>query len=425
MKETPYWWDTVAFPAGEQEPPAGAVDVAVIGAGITGLSAALELARRGLRVAVLETHTLGWGASSRNGGQVLTGLHAAPEHLIKHYGLDLARRMFAASLDAIADVERLTHAEAIDCDFARTGHLEVAARAGHFPGFIESAATLEREFKHRLHLLGKEQVAAELGTDAYFGGILDEHSATVNPARFTAGLAEAARRRGARLFDNAAVDRLAREGERWRVITRRGALLADHVFVATSGYTGPVTPALQRRLVPFGSYIIATEPLGPDVLERLLPHRRAVFDSNKFLHYFRLSADGRLLFGGRAGFFPETPQTVNESAAILQRDLARVFPQTAGVEVTHVWGGTLDFAFDEMPHAGALGGLHFALGYAGHGVALATYLGLRMAAALAGETVENPFTEIPFPTAPLGLYDGKPWFLPALSVYFQMLDRLS
>lgn len=116
---------------------------------------------------------------------------------------------------------------------------------------------------------------------------------------------------------------------------------------------------------------------------------------------------------------------MNESAAILQRDLARVFPQIAGVEVTHVWGGTLDFAFDEMPHAGELGGLHFALGYAGHGVALATYLGLRMAAALAGETVENPFTEIPFPTAPLGLYDGKPWFLPALSVYFQMLDRLS
>ena len=424
MNETPYWWDTVTFPAGEAEPPGGAFDVAVIGAGITGLSAALELARRGLRVAVLETHSLGWGASSRNGGQVLTGLHAGPELLIKRYGHDLAKRMFDASLQAMDDVERITTTEGIDCDFVRAGHLEVAAKLGHFPGFIEGAASLEQHFGHRVELLTRDQLAAELGTDVYHGAILDERSATVNPARYTAGLAEAARRHGARLFDHAAVDKLAREGGRWRVITRRGALLAEHIFVATSGYTGAVTPAFQKRIVPFGSYIIATEPLPTEVAQALIPHRRAVFDSNQFLHYYRLSTDNRMLFGGRAGFFPETPQTVRESAAILKQDLVRLFPQTSGAEVTHVWGGTLDFAFDEMPHAGEMDGLHYALGYAGHGVALATYLGTRMGAALAGEAVENPFTEIAFPSAPLGLYDGRPWFLPALSVYFRLLDRL-
>lgn len=425
MNETPYWWDTVTFPAGETEPPGGAVDVAVIGAGITGLSAALELARRGLRVAVLETHSLGWGASSRNGGQVLTGLHAGPELLLKRYGPDLARRMFAASLAAIDEVERLSTTESLDCDFARTGHLEVAARRSHFPGFIEGAAALEQHFGHSVRLLTRDQVAAELGTDAYFGGTLDERSATINPARYTAGLAEAARRHGARLFDQAAVDRLTRDGGRWRVITRRGALLAQHVFVATSGYTGSVTPVFQRRLVPFGSYIVATAPLQPEVASALIPQRRAVFDSNQFLHYYRLSADDRLLFGGRAGFFPETAQTVRESAGILQRDLVRLFPQLIDVELTHVWGGTLDFAFDEMPHAGELNGLHYALGYSGHGVALATYLGTRMGASLAGAVVDNPFTEIDFPAAPLGLYDGRPWFLPALSVYFRLVDRVS
>lgn len=424
MNETPYWWDTTTFPEGEPDPPAGAVDVAVIGAGITGLSAALELARRGSRVAVLETHTLGWGASSRNGGQVLTGLHTAADHLLKHYGADLAKRMFAASLAAIDDVERITREEAILCDFARTGHLEVAAQPAHFPGFIEAAATLEQAFGHRTRLLTHDQLGAELGTDAYYGGVLDERSATVNPARYVAGLAEASRRHGARLYDNAGVERLAREGGRWRVITRRGVVLADRVFVATGGYTGAVTPALQRRLVPFGSYIIATEPLAPEVAAAILPNRRAVFDSNRFLHYYRLSADNRLLFGGRAGFFPETPQTVRESAAILKHDLARVFPQAGSAEVTHVWGGTIDFAFDEMLHAGELGGLSFALGYSGHGVALATHLGTRMAARLAGETVDLPFAEIPFPTAPLGLYDGRPWFLPALSVVYRLLDRL-
>jgi glycine/D-amino acid oxidase-like deaminating enzyme len=192
--------------------------------------------------------------------------------------------------------------------------------------------------------------------------------------------------------------------------------------VATSGYTGGATPALQRRIVPIGSYIIATEPLPAEVATALLPRNRVVFDTKNFLHYYRLSSDRRLLFGGRAAFQPETPAIVRESAAILRRDMARVFPQLHNARVEFVWGGTLDFAFDMMPHAGQHDGLYFSLGYAGHGVALATYLGAQMAAAMGGEAVDNPFTEIPFPGAPLGLYDGRPWFLPFAEKWYQFLD---
>ena len=177
--------------------------------------------------------------------------------------------------------------------------------------------------------------------------------------------------------------------------------------------------------MPIGSYIIATEPLPEALANDILPRNRAVFDSKNFLHYYRLSADRRLLFGGRAAFAPETPATVRESAAILERDMQAVFPQLQAVRPEYAWGGTLDFAFDLMPHAGLHDGLAYALGYAGHGVALATYLGLLVAESLCGLNVDNPFAEIPFPGAPFDLYDGRPWFLPFVEKWYQFLDWLT
>lgn len=427
--ETPFWWATTTFPAGEAEPPAGATDVVVIGSGITGLTAALAAARRGAKVAVLEAQSLGWGASSRNGGQVLTGLKVGAGDLFARYGRERTRRMFAASVKAIDEVEALVREEGIACDFVRSGHLEVAAKRTHVAGLELTGAVLAEQFNHPTRLIAAKDLPGEIGSPVYYGGLVDEASAVLNPARYTAGLIGAALRHGVRLYAHTPVVRIAREGTRWRVITSRGTLLARDAFVASSGYTGPATPDLRKRLVPIGSYMIASEPLSAETQHQVLPTRRAVFDTNNFLHYYRLSADGRMLFGGRAGFYPESAQTVRESARILQADLQRVFPQLRSAAVTHVWGGTLDFAFDLMPHAGRLtrglhAGLHYALGYAGHGVSLATYLGTRMGAQLAGEMVDNPFAEIDFPGAPLGLYNGNPWFLPAAQSWFRLLDRL-
>jgi glycine/D-amino acid oxidase-like deaminating enzyme len=201
--------------------------------------------------------------------------------------------------------------------------------------------------------------------------------------------------------------------------------MARDVFVATSGYTGKATPALQRKIVPIGSYIIVTEPLPDDLAREVSPRNRMIFDSKNFLYYFRLTPDNRMLFGGRAAFFPESSSTVRESAEILRRGMLNVYPQLREVRVEYVWGGTLDFPFDMLPHAGRLGGVHFALGYAGHGVALATYLGASMAQTICGEPTDNPFAELPFPGAPMGLYNGRPWFLPFAGLWYRFLDWVS
>ncbi|MCC7360398.1 MAG: FAD-binding oxidoreductase [Anaerolineales bacterium] len=430
LREANYWLDTVDMPVPDWERPLPArADVAVIGAGFTGLSAARVLAKRGVSVVVLDAESIGWGASSRNGGMVLTGLKVGAAELIQRYGRDLARRLFAASLAAIDTVERLVAEEQIACNFARTGHLEVAAKPAHYAGFQRSAEAIEREFGHPARLLPRADLAAEIASDRYFGGLVDAVSAGVNPARYLAGLARAAQRAGAQLFEQARVTTLERSGPAYRLTTARGPLEAAQVLIATSGYTGramqPLARPLTRRLVPIGSYIIATAPLAPDLAQALIPRGRMVFDSKNFLAYYRLTPDHRMLFGGRARFLPESPATVLQSAAILRRAMVQVFPHLASAEIAYAWGGTLDFAFDLMPHAGRQDGVWYSLGYAGHGVALATYLGTLLGDVIAGETRDNPFAELPFPGAPLGLYDGRPWFLPLAGAYYRFLDLIS
>ena len=428
IHEKTFWLDTVEMPV---PPPLSfplSVDVAVLGAGFTGLSAARALAKRGASVAVLEAENIGWGASSRNGGMVLSGLKLGVGKLISRYGLEATSRMYAASLASIDCVERIVREEGIDCDFSRCGHLEVACKARHFEEFRRSAERIAREFHHPLRVIPKNELNAEIGSSIYHGGMVDESSAGLNPARYVAGLARAAVKAGAAIFERTRAEKLERETRNaargWRVTTSSGSLWARDVLVGTSGYTGAVTPGLQRKIIPIGSYIIVTEVLPEDLARELSPRNRMIFDSKNYLYYYRLTPDRRMLFGGRAAFFPETRQSILKSAAILWLGMTKVYPQLPA-RVEYVWGGTLDFAFDIMPHAGQLDGLHYALGYAGHGVAMATYLGSKMAEAIAGTRDENPFAEIPFPGAPLGLYNGRPWFLPLAGLWYKFLDWVS
>ena len=430
LKEHNYWLTTADLPktdAAHRLPER--VDVAVIGAGFTGLSAARTLAKRGVSVAVLESETVGWGASSRNGGMVLTGMKLGVNKLISMYGRDLTRRMYAASLETIDCVEQIVREEGVDCDFSRCGHLEVACKQKHFDDYARQAEVIAREFDHQLRVVQRHELSAEIGSTIYYGGMVDEVSAGVNPARYVAGLGHAAIKAGAEILEQTRVEGVLRESSQgesgWKVTTSRGTLWAREIFVGTSGYTSKATPALQRKIIPIGSFIVTTEVLPEALAHELSPRNRMIYDSKNYLYYYRLTPDRRMLFGGRAAFFPENDQTIRRSAEILRRGMVDVYPQLRDAKVEYVWGGTLDFAFDIMPHAGQIDGMYYALGYAGHGVAMATYQGQKMADLIAGEKPENPFVGIPFPGAPFGLYNGKPWFLPFAGMWYKFLDWVS
>jgi glycine/D-amino acid oxidase-like deaminating enzyme len=440
VKEYPYWWDTIP---GTQNPEPGTrnpepnpeprtqhpepvvparADVAIVGAGYTGLAAALQVARTGASVVVLERERVGWGASSRNGGQVLTGFKLDPATLVGRFGTARARELFDASLESIAALERLIADEAIECDYLRTGHVQAASKPAHFEAFQDEQALLARVFDHRVDVLPAADQGAEIGTDAYFGVMVDRRSGALNPARYVDRLGAGACRAGAAIVEHTRVSHVSRRGSRWIVTTDRGAIDAGELLVATNGYADEAVPWLQRRLVPIGSYIIATEPLAPADATSLLPAGRMAFDSKHFLHYYRLSRDHRLLFGGRAQFTRPTRETTRRSARILRQEMVAIFPSLRSARVEYAWSGNVAFTRDQLPHAGRVEGAYYAGGYCGHGIAMATRLGELIARRMGGEPIDHPLFDDRFP--PIPLYRGTPWFLPLAGAYYALKDWL-
>ena len=420
MKETPYWWDTApALPNLPARPLPKKADVVVIGSGYTGLAAARELAQRGVSVVVLEKETLGWGASSRNGGQVLTGLKAGPSTLIKHLGLARAKEFYAASLASLQYLEDLIAEEHIACDYARAGHIEAAYKPAHFQHYRQEQEVLAREFNHEVTLLDRAEQARELGSDYYHGLLVDERSGALHPAKYVRGLALCAAGSGAQLFEKTPATQITRDGTGYAVVTPQQTIRAETVLVATNGYTDEAAREIGRRVFALGSYIIATAPLPEEVAAQLIPQRRVVFDSKHYLYYFRLSEDNRMLFGGRAEYQPPTPERNRRSAEGLRRGMVEVFPALKDVPVEYVWSGNISLTRDFFPRAGQHNGIYYALGYGGHGVAMATYLGGQMADTLCSIPGKNPFKDLPFD--PLPFYYGKA-FMPFGALAYRVLD---
>jgi len=426
VKDYPYWWDTTrnleASTHNLELVRARPLDVVVVGGGYTGLAAARHLARVGATVAVIERERIGFGASSRNGGQVLTGLKVGPAALVARYGERRARELFDLSRDSIERVEALIAQESIDCEYERVGHLQAAWKRSHFEAFRRERELLSRVFHHRVEVVSRADQRTELGSSAYHGLLVDEGSRALNPARYAAGLAEAATHAGARVVTGVGVTRLAKSGSGWIVSTMDGDVQARDVLLATNGYTNGAAPALQRRFVPVGSYIIATEPLSAAEAASVLPRGRVVFDSKHYLYYFRLTSDRRLLFGGRAEFSRPGPETTRRAAAILRNGLVKIFPELADKAIDYAWGGNVAFTRDLMPRAGKLDDMYFAGGYCGHGIAMATYLGELVARRMAGEPIEHPLFDDRFAAIPF--YNGRPWFLPLVGAYYRLRDFL-
>lgn len=419
MIERCLWTETNPAPFRPASPLPERADVVVVGAGYTGLAAARALARRGASVAVLERHTIGWGASGRNGGFVLPGYKPDIEAIARRLGLGEARRLFQLSLEAVASLEELVAQENISCHLVRCGGVTLAAKSGHLRGLEKGSTFLRRELGYETTVLSAHDLGAELGSRRYHGGILDPGAGSLHPARYVQGLAAAAERAGANVAEGVEVSGIRREGGVSVIKTSRGVVRAREVLVATNGYTGRAFPQLQRRVVPVGSYLIATPPLDPAVASRLIPRERVLGDTKNLLYYFRLSPDRRMVFGGRAAF---TPSAVSRSADVLSRAMVEVFPELAGMEIEYAWSGQVAFALDQMPHAGSVGGVHYAMGYAGHGVAMSTWLGARMGEALAG-TEGLPAMTGPLRAVPC--YGGRPWFLPLVGGYYRFRDWIS
>ncbi|MDU6141639.1 FAD-binding oxidoreductase, partial [Bradyrhizobium sp.] len=371
-------------------PVEGHYDVAIIGGGFTGLGAALQLAKAGAKVIVLEADQVGSGASGRNGGHLNNGLAHSFLAAKAELGAERAIALYKAFDDSIDTLERLIAEENIACDFRRCGKLKLASKPGHFEGIARNFEAINREVDPETKLLSATDLKAEIGSP-FHGGMLFKKSAMMHMGRFAAGLATAANRRGAIIVEQAAVTEQVQEAKGYRLTTAKGTLRAEQVLLATGAYTPSAFGYFRRRIIAVGSFIIATRPLTAAEAASVLPGNRTYVNSMNIGNYFRLSPDNRLIFGGRARFSATSDQRSDaKSGTILRAAMERMFPQLAGIDIEYCWGGLVDMTADRYPRAGREGGLWYAMGYSGHGAQLSTHLGTIMADAMLGRPDKNP-----------------------------------
>lgn len=427
MKMKPYWLDT-ATPSGDytETPIPQQVDLAVVGAGFTGLSTAYHAAKAGLTVAVLEANTVVWGASGRNGGMSTNGLGIGFTSAIKRFGEQKAKEYIDLYNDAVDLIESLVTENNLDVDFGRRGKLILAAKESHVAGLHRTKDALERVAGHRVHMIEGAQLRDEIGSDVFPAAIVEQDSADLHVAKFGHALAGLAVKEGATIHEHAAVTDVKRlgKGTAHELTTTRGKIRADKVVVGTSGYTGKPFGWQQRRVIPVGSFIVVTEPLPQELVDELMPTRRMASDSKNFIYYFRITPDNRLLFGGRARFALSDPSQDRESGEILKKAMHHIFPQTKQARIDYMWGGLVDISMDQMVHAGEHKGIYYSMNYSGHGVQMATYMGKVMTEVVSGKPEANIWRDLKNPWIP-GYFGNPVLHLPIGGAWYGLQDKLS
>ena len=424
MLKTPLWTDQFPRPnnLATSHNPSSDTDIAIIGSGYTGLCAARILRKNGASVTVFERNTIGWGASSRNGGMATPGLKQGIQKIYKMYGSKLAHEFWKASVDAIDLIEEIVDEHSIDCDWQRNGHASLATKPSHAPRLKQYGSWLEKKFGHVQNYIPKNQIRDEIGSDAYHGALTDEISGGLHASKYVYGLATTVSNLGVQLCEQTDVlDIEKNDSNYFRLITSKGDVRAKKVIIATNGYTDRLVPRLKPLIFPVGSYIVVTEPLSEDLQNIISPKKRMYYDSKWFLNYFRLTPDGRMLWGGRNDL--STDLDLDDSAKRLTRELYSILPDLRDIPITHTWTGKLGITFDLMPHIGEKNGIYYAFGYGGHGLSIATYLGTEIGLLLSGKKDRSPFMEISHQT--MFFYRNRPWFIPFAARYFRFLDWVS
>lgn len=397
----PWWWEAAPrAAAGEPPPLPAAVDVTVIGAGFTGLSAALELARAGRSVLVLDAWPPGFGASSRNGGMVGHGHRVPYDELVRRYGEAAAEALIREGLNALAFTTGLIEREGIACQFARTGRFRAAWRPGHYERIAREIDFQKRRFGLNADLVPRAEAEREVATARYHGGCVYHDHGGLQPALFHQGLLQRASEAGASVIGFTPVGGLERSGPGIIVGTGRGEVRTRNVIVATNGYSVGAPFGPERQLAPIPSFIIATERLGQNRVRGLIPSLRMIVESRAAHCYYRPSPDGeRILFGARAALHMIAPERAAERN---RRYMVDLFPDLEKVAITHSWSGWIAFTRAHLPTLGVWDGIHYAFGYCGSGVAMAPYLGFRIAHKLLGDSEGGTaFDALPYRTWPL------------------------
>ncbi len=395
-------------------------DVVIIGSGYTGLSAALTAARGGRDVVVLEAGAVGMGCSTRNGAHISTSIKPRRAALARKYGDDTALAIRTIGRDALDWVERFTTDEGIDCSFRRAGRFLGAHSPRAYEEAARAAEIVTREEGAEAFAVPREDQHSEIGSNAYYGGIVYPNYATVDPGAYHAGLLRAALAAGVTIVPHCAALDIARDGTGHEVTTVAGKISAGQVAVATNGYSGQLVPWLAARIIPIGSYVMTTEELPEDLMQRMFPSGRMICDTRRVVYYFGPTSDGRrVVFGGRVTHGEVDPTF---SGPRLRAEFVRLFPYLSSVKIDRSWMGTVAYTFDELPHCGQHDGIHYCMGYCGSGVSLSGYLGMRMGQRLLGLAEgRTALDDLPFPTRPF--YRGRPWFLPAAIAWYRLRDQ--
>lgn len=421
FKESPLWVDEVSPWAEPAADLPARVDVLVIGAGYTGLNAAIETARGGRSTLVIDTHAPGYGCSTRNGGQISTSIKPSVENLSKRAGRDRALAIRQTGIDALRWIESRVDELGIQCDFQRNGLFRAAHTPAHFKAQLQELPMLLDQ-GIEVCSVSRDQQHQELGSVAYHGGLVYSRHASLHPARYHRGLLQYAVETGVMVKGHCAAIAIERiSSNAHKVTTEKGVVEARDVVVATNGYTGALTPWLQRRLIPINSYVMATEVLPKELMDRLFPTNRNITDTCKVVYYYRPSPDRqRIVFGGRVS---AGDTSLRKSARRLHQHACRLFPALVDYRVSHAWSGQVAYTFDELMHTGTHEGVHYSAGYCGSGVSMASYMGMRLGLkVLQLPEGRTALDDLPFPTRPL--YFGRPWFLPPMVAWYRLRDRL-